>query len=264
MAAASGAPFGSWVRNPAAWCFGLLAAGLIARIPARPVLLLSLIVMLAGLLGTLFGPSVAGVHRWVRFGPVRLNIAELLLPPAIVALAFFAGKTHWIFTLAGVTAAVLIAQPDASQATAFGVAFAVVLLHRPLPAGLGSTIAFGIMAIAGAWLRPDRLPSVAEVEGIVSLAHSAFPVVLAITALAAAIFSPLLLASSNRHTTRTASLALLTYSLLSAAAPMFGAFPVPLVGISVSPIVGLWLGSGLLASVAREELARSSSQTGGK
>ena len=33
--------------------------------------------------------------------------------------------------------------------------------------------------------------------------------------------------------------------------PMFGAFPVPWVGMGMSPIVGGWLGVGLLAAAMR-------------
>lgn len=32
-------------------------------------------------------------------------------------------------------------------------------------------------------------------------------------------------------------------------APALGAFPVPLVGVGLSPILGVWLGVGLLASL---------------
>ena len=36
-----------------------------------------------------------------------------------------------------------------------------------------------------------------------------------------------------------------------AVTPLFGAFPVPLVGVGMSPILGAWLGVGLLAATAR-------------
>ena len=36
-----------------------------------------------------------------------------------------------------------------------------------------------------------------------------------------------------------------------AVTPLFGAFPVPLVGVGMSPILGAWLGVGLLAAATR-------------
>ena len=41
--------------------------------------------------------------------------------------------------------------------------------------------------------------------------------------------------------------------LLWAVAPWLGAYPVPLAGIGMSPIVGAWLGVGLLAGLIRAQ-----------
>jgi hypothetical protein len=46
------------------------------------------------------------------------------------------------------------------------------------------------------------------------------------------------------------ALALTACCVVTAVAPMFGAFPVPLVGVGMSSIVGFWLGAGALAAVA--------------
>ena len=50
-----------------------------------------------------------------------------------------------------------------------------------------------------------------------------------------------------------AALALSAYFVFSALTPLFGAFPVPLVGIGVSPVIGFWMGAGLLAAIASRE-----------
>jgi hypothetical protein len=42
---------------------------------------------------------------------------------------------------------------------------------------------------------------------------------------------------------------------VQALAPAFGAFPVPLVGIGMSPVVGFWLGAGALAAARRSNPA---------
>ena len=81
-----------------------------------------------------------------------------------------------------------------------------------------------------------------EVEGIVGLAWDMSPVLaaLAVLTLAGTTLAPLLAARSP------AACGLTTYLALCALAPAFGAFPVPLVGMGVSPVLGAWLGFGAL------------------
>jgi hypothetical protein len=43
---------------------------------------------------------------------------------------------------------------------------------------------------------------------------------------------------------------LATYFALSALTPLVGTFPVPLVGMGMSPIIGFWLGCGSLIAVS--------------
>jgi hypothetical protein len=43
------------------------------------------------------------------------------------------------------------------------------------------------------------------------------------------------------------------YFLISAAMPFVGAYPVPLVGIGMSPILGAWLATGVLACLVVSE-----------
>ncbi len=56
---------------------------------------------------------------------------------------------------------------------------------------------------------------------------------------------------------RCGARALAAYALVSAVAALAGPFPVPLVGMAMSPILGLWLGAGLLAAQARRVNAYS-------
>jgi hypothetical protein len=73
--------------------------------------------------------------------------------------------------------------------------------------------------------------------------------VAAVALLAATALWPLRMAGSDLPRTRVAALALAVYCLASALAPAFGAFPVPLVGMGMSPVLGFWLGAGALAAV---------------
>lgn len=231
VASAHGLPARAWLPNLAAWAVGAGSAVLLSRIRTErwwPVL------ALIGLAATFLSAGMSGVHRWIGLGPIRLNAAELLLPAALGGI---------VLPLA--ILAVLALQPDASQAIAFagGSIVAAALSGASPTRRLVSIILFaGIAALS--LLRPDPLAPVPEVEGIIGLAWGMSPILaaLAVLALAGATLAPLLVARSP------AAYALTTYLALCALAPAFGAFPVPLVGLGVSPILGAWLGFGALVN----------------
>ncbi|MBU1378451.1 MAG: hypothetical protein KKE02_05795 [Alphaproteobacteria bacterium] len=248
VAAASGVPPGAWVRNPVSWCVGALAAVLILRLAGPRTRLAFLAAAPVGLLATLANAGQLGVHRWLDLGPLHINAAQVLLPPAIVACAASsAGRARpWV---AAVVMALLVVQPDASQATAFGGALFALIgvsrLSRPLRAAAMAAVG---VAIAASWLRPDPLAPVPEVEEIMRLAWAVSPV--AAIAAWAALFGAVGSFAFIR-TPGAGSRALCAYAALSALTPLLGPFPVPLVGMAMSPILGLWLGAGLLAAEAR-------------
>jgi cell division protein FtsW (lipid II flippase) len=253
VAATHDVPAGSWARNPVAWGVGAAAGWMIARRPAvLPWFLLAAPLALAA---TLLNAPVEGVHRWIDVGPLHVNAAAALLPAAVVGLAASIGR-RWSWAAAAAALCLLVLQPDASQATAFGAAMLVVLSSLAAPAAVrAGGAAAVVLAVAAAWLRPDPLEPVPEVEGIISLAWSWSPLVaaLAVALLAATALWPLRMAVSDRPGTRVAALALAACCVVSALAPAFGAFPVPLVGMGMSPVLGFWLGAGALAAVQRRE-----------
>ncbi len=63
--------------------------------------------------------------------------------------------------------------------------------------------------------------------------------------------APLFATRSAPPSPRLAGWALSLCFLLWMTTPLLGAFPVPLVGIGMSPILGTWLGVGLLAALLR-------------
>lgn len=251
VAAAAGVGPFSWARNVIAWLLGAALAFAIGRRAApaswaAPIALAAII----GLAATFFDAGQDGVHRWWDLGPLHINAAAFVLPPAIVALA---GSSLRLVSAASIAlAALLAAQPEASQATAFAVAMAAALAVRRDQPGWRWIIVLLLVAIAGlAWLRPDPLAPVPEVEEIVQLAWRIAPVagILGVLGLVGAALAPL--ARSREQALRPEALALVTYIAIVALAPAFGAFPVPLMGVGMSPVLGLWLGVGLLAANRR-------------
>jgi len=244
-AAANGVAVGLWGRNLVAWGVGALLALAVARAPVRAAPGAPLILAMVGIAASFLFPSLDGVHRWIGLGPVRLNAAELLAPMAAVALA--RGHTSTLtLASAAILAVLLTAQPDRSQAVALaGVMVTVALASSSAPwARRLFTAATPVVAAVAVFARPDPLQPVPEVEGIVRLAAAVSPL-LAIAAVAgviAAVAAPL---AAGRKA-RTAALALTVHLAITSLAAFVAPFPVPLIGMGLSPILGAWLGIGLL------------------
>ncbi|WP_250633526.1 hypothetical protein [Pinirhizobacter soli] len=236
--------------NLLAWIVGLVLCGLIAR-GGRSLGAFWVALGVLGLGATILSPPLEGVHRWIGLGPVRLNAAELLMPAAMVGVATLRMPT-WVSVLV----LALFIQPDASQAVAVACASIAILVIRKTTWTTVAVVSLPAAALAvAAVLQPDRLSPVPEVEGIIGLANRVSPLLaaLAVMALAGTVLIPLLLTRTPSRLVRSAAIGLTIYLSLSAIAPIFGAFPVPLVGMGMSPILGWWLGFGALAGLARIE-----------
>ena len=242
-----------WIRNLLAWMAGALLAFALSRVRFSPKFAAGVIVVcVAALAGTLFNVGEMGVHRWINAGPLHINIAALVLPLLLVTLAAAAPNQYARFGIAIFVILLLYLQPDASQASAFGIA--VVLLTRfENSGGLIRWMASAtVLAFSGAtWLRHDPLPSVPEVEGIIGLAWRLSPLiaVVALICLAVTVASPLI--TVPKAPMAGVAIALSSYFAISAIAPFFGIFPVPLVGAGMSSIVGFWIGIGSLGAMHR-------------
>jgi hypothetical protein len=254
VAAAHGVPVSLWARNAGAWVAGAIIAAVLARSArqrtAQACLLLAGVMVAA----TFLSGGLSGVHRWVAFGPVRLNAALLFLPMAVVAWAGVVARRSPLWGAAPVIAVLLALQPDASQAVALAGAVVAVVLALPLPRGFRlAAAAVPVAAAVVAVLRPDPLQPVPEVEGIIGLALQTSPLLalLAAVSLTGALLAPLAAATGEAGASRAAAIGLGVYLVLTALWPWVGAFPVPLVGMGVSPILGAWCGVGLLAGYGR-------------
>ncbi len=253
VCALSGVPAAVWGRNLAAWVIGGGLAVLMRRTDSR--LHLVVLATATGLLAlTLLGPGQLGVHRWVAAGPASFNVAMLMLPAVLASLAWLGKRSIWWWGVPLALMAILVAQPDRSQATAFGAGVSWLALRSriPLPVLVGACVAIALLAI-GAWFRPDPLAPVPEVEGIVKLAYSLSPAFAAIAFVSLVLFSlaPAALTRTGPPAGRWSGEALSVYFLICAAMPFLGAYPVPLVGMGMSPILGAWLAAGVLAAGAK-------------
>ena len=253
--ALGGAGMGSWMRNPAAWLVGLgLAAAILAAGRSAMLGKSAILLAIGGLAASFLSPAQSEVHRWIDAGPLHINMAALLLPMAVAGLATARLAACWLLAAVGLIGLLLVAQPDASQATAFLLAVGLFLLRSGMATGMKTAAALAIAAlIIAAWLRPDPLKPVREVEEIFSLlADLSLPLGLgAAAALALASLAPLRRARATDTETGNAALALTLYFVAVAIMPAAGAYPVPLVGLGMSFPVGYWLGMALLCARAR-------------
>ncbi|MBJ7510998.1 hypothetical protein [Brevundimonas sp.] len=256
VCALSGVSAASWGRNLAAWLVGaVIAAALGAagrRIVSPGAALAVAGLAVAGLAASFFNPAQEGVHRWIDAGPLHVNIAMVVLPSLSVVLAA-AEDRRAIWGAAVAALILLVAQPDASQTTTLAAVLILVAAVRAPGRGMkAGLILFAGLAAAAAWMRPDPLQPVAEVEEIVGLAFQVSPLIGSLALILLAVFAAVPATLTRPDARLKLAGAALSLCLAAwAVTPLFGAFPVPLVGVGMSPILGAWLGVGLLAATAR-------------
>ena len=259
--AMSGFAPSSWSRSAAAWVVGGGLAALLARYgESRKASTGAVVLGTAALTATLFSAGVEGVHRWLDVGPLHINAAGLFLPALIVALAAISIPRPTAVVVTVSTAALLLAQPDASQLTSFALAASLLILRSPVASRWKAVaVLVAIVFALGGWLRPDPTRPVAEVEQIFTLCAAVSPLLALIAglALAAAAVAPLLVSSAVSPATRDGAVAVSAYFVAVSIAPFFGWFPVPLVGFGMSFPIGWWLGIGLLAVIARSDTTQA-------
>jgi hypothetical protein len=200
----------------------------------------------AGALAATFAMAGSmGVHRWIQVGPLNMHAGAVCLPVLIVALGVldaFGAKLRWApMFLAISVAMLLLLQPDAAQATAFAAAVFTFLITNKHRAPAASVAALVIAALAAwTWTQRDPLLPVPYVEGVVGLARQNGPVWLVASIAALAVLPlPFFLAPSGSHFASVRALGV--YWCVCILAPLFGHFPVPLVGFGLSPIVGYFV-----------------------
>lgn len=248
-----GAPRSYLILNATGLAAGaLLGAGLLAwpQLPGRGLGAAALAGGAAVLLTAFFGVPLEGVRRWVRAGPLLLHVGVIALPFLLAAAARRSGPLSMLAAGLALLGAAL--QADAAIATAMAAGLLTVAALRPSPtAWLLSGLS--VAAAAWAWTRPDPLPAVTLVEGILPLAfhHSAPAGLVASLGLALPVAALVALGLGD-PTRRVMALTLAAGFAGVVVAALTGNYPTPLLGFGLSPILCYVLGWSLLAGSGRD------------
>jgi cell division protein FtsW (lipid II flippase) len=238
----------AWSMNLAACGVGLLVFAVMtssATLASRRAWYFVTIGSIAAILATFASHGLDGVHRWVFAGGFGLHPAAILTPLLITCVAT---APSWRLAVATATATsiILALQPDAAQTCSFAAACGAILIHDPR-LGPRARIA-GLVALTacsiGSFVRLDPLEPVRHVEGIFEAVSARGP---AWTVLATAVLfllpAPYFFAWARNR--QIVPLALGVYVAMVTIAPMWGTFPVPIMGAGVSPILGYFIALAL-------------------
>ncbi|MEZ4298821.1 MAG: hypothetical protein R3B70_27975 [Polyangiaceae bacterium] len=265
-----GAPPARWAVQLGAGALGailFLASGMQTQRSPRetsaPVLAIGVAAILASMMATLTGDGLSGVHRWIALGPILLHPSALFSPLLLaVASRQIIRRPPATLVVLAATQALHLAQPDAGQATSFGVAVAVLILGtRALasPLSRGFALALTAASIAVAWLRPDPLAPAPFVEDILARAAAQSPAIggLAAYSLFFLVITPQLAPATSLGAHAGArrgpgvapgAMALTAYLACSVLVVLAGQFPVPVLGFGASPVLGVYLGLAALGA----------------
>ncbi|MEH7613240.1 FtsW/RodA/SpoVE family cell cycle protein [Gottfriedia acidiceleris] len=189
---------------------------------------------------TFLDNGLHGVHRWIAIGPLRFNIALVLVPLLLIQLSsLMKSKPFWLtFGFALIFTVLLLFQPDASQLTAFTIAISFLLLNiiKNKSVQILLLIVF-ILLIIFSWSHLDQLAPVSYVEDILSLVKK-----MGIGWLVLAVISLLILLMPfflfPPNSAKPLSFSLGIYFLISIISSFYGNFPVPIMGYGTSPFIG--------------------------
>lgn len=253
--AAAGAPPRYLVVNLAALILGAavwlgLGPRADSRLARNGVAVLALTLPLIAT--ALFGVSVDGASRWVNVGPLNVQVSLIVLPAIIV---LYARSTDAIGTAGvAIAALALAAQPDRAMAGVLAAGLGAVLLTKrsPLPAFALAAAATGL---AVTMLRPDALPAVPFVDGILYTAFDVHAVAgLAVVAGCFILLAPALIGALRSMHELPVMVAFGACWAAVVAAAALGHYPTPLVGYGGSAVLGYLLGVALLPGSVRSGL----------
>jgi cell division protein FtsW (lipid II flippase) len=196
------------------------------------------------LLTAMFGPDVEGVRRWAGTPAVAIHVGHLVTPLAIGVAARRPGP--WSASALAALSLGLALQPDAAGLIALTAALGGLLA---LERNRWTAAALAAAALATLWalLNPDTLAPVSWVEGMPATALSMELWLGFLVALGLCLMPmPFLFIAAQGRRRRPLATALAAYWLALIGASLVAAFPTPLVGYGVGPILGYVLSWALL------------------
>lgn len=245
---AAGAPALYSSVNALALAIGL---GLVSAMPpltARFAGIASLAIGAALLATAVFGTAIEGAARWVPIGPMAIQPSLVLLP--LLVLSFTTSRDR--LTAAGVLlAAVAMAlQPDRAMAAALLAGVGTVAMLRRESMTLIAAIA-ALAALIVALLRPDTLPAVPHVDGIIWSGFAIHPLAGAAlwTGLSLLLVPAIVGVARGGVAAGTMAAFGATWAAIIAAAAV-GNYPTPVVGFGASAILGYVLCLAALPRIA--------------
>jgi hypothetical protein len=251
--AAAGAPARYLVVNAVAFLLGIVAlggicqSGLPARRSASPLILVLAILLLAT---SLFGASADGAARWVRVGPLSIQVSLIVLPLMIVSFA----RRPDALGLGGiaVAAAALAIQPDRAMSGVLALSLAVLAASWPRALPIAALLA-AIAAFLVALVRPDAGQAVPYVDRILFTSFEVHAAAGAAVLLGSALLAiPAFVGWRSDPGSGHAWLAFGAAWLGCVLAAGLGNYPTPVVGYGGSAILGYFLSLAFLPAAAAE------------
>ncbi|MDP1604489.1 MAG: hypothetical protein Q8M03_14630 [Legionella sp.] len=144
---------------------------------------------------------------------------------------------------------ILAFQPDAGQATAFGIgAFIIFLFNKHIPYSTCFIVFIIInVSIVLAWCQLDPLPAVNQVELIMELAFKmGFLGFVGILFVILILLFPMLITLRHQFSTVNYEncilvLSFIVYFIAQLIVTVFGNYPVPIIGAGAAPVIGWYL-----------------------
>jgi len=259
--AAAGAPASYLIVNLAALILGgalWLALGRTATtVFTTGAILLGLAALLLGT--AWFGIAAEGASRWIRIGPLLVQVSLILVP---VMLVLYARRPDLLGTVAMMIAGVALAlQPDRAMAGVLVAGLVALSLARPgrmpIVAAVMTVLAFG-----WAMLVPDRLGAVPYVDRVLYTAFDVHPLVgAAVLTGAVALLMPALIGRLRGQGHQASLFAFGGCWAGVIVASALGNSPTPLVGFGGSAVLGYLLSTALLPNRAGTSGASEVSET---
>lgn len=213
----------------------------------RPMLVIQLsFISLLLLLVSFFFPGPSEVHRWIVLGSININVSMIMLPVVLYCMHQLLHEKKFLHgvVLFAAIATVLGFQPDAGQATAFGLAGLVLFFRNKMSSKIrAAAVLIAIVTIGLAWNRVDLLEPVEYVEDVFYLMASLGPLgFIGMIAISLLLFFPFIFMSMKRiETVRTLSITFIVYLSAQLVITEFGHYPVPVMGAGASPVIGWFL-----------------------